>query len=66
MDGVCSTHGEQRSTYKILVLILKGTNHSEDKCVDGKIILKWILMKQGGRMWIGLMWLTLDTSSGLL
>jgi hypothetical protein len=28
-----------------------GKKHSEDPGIDGKIILKWILGKQGGKVW---------------
>jgi hypothetical protein len=40
--------------------------HSEDLGVDGKIILEWILGKQGRKMWTGCMWRRIGTSSGLL
>jgi hypothetical protein len=39
MGGACSTHG--RDAYKIL----KGRDQLEDICIDGKIILEWILGK---------------------
>jgi hypothetical protein len=32
---------------------LKGRGHFEDLGEDGKIILEWILGKEGGIMWIG-------------
>jgi hypothetical protein len=31
----------------------KGREHAEDTGVDGKIILEWILEKQGGKVWTG-------------
>jgi len=34
--------------------------------VDGRIILKWILRKQDGREWIGLVCLRTETSGGSL
>jgi hypothetical protein len=37
-----------RNAYKILVIQLKGKDHSEDLGIYGKIMLKWILGKQGG------------------
>jgi hypothetical protein len=37
--------GETRSAYKILV------GKPEDLSADGKIILEWILRKQGGKLW---------------
>jgi hypothetical protein len=41
--------GEMRKAYKILVENLKGRDHSEDLSID----IRWILEKQGGKMWIG-------------
>jgi hypothetical protein len=26
-------------------------------CIDGRIMLRWFLMKQAGRAWTGLIWL---------
>jgi hypothetical protein len=44
---------------------MKGTEHSEDLGIDGKIILEQILDKQCGNWWIGFIWLRLGTSDGL-
>jgi hypothetical protein len=30
---------------------LKGRDHLENLVVDGRIILEWILRKQGGKVW---------------
>jgi hypothetical protein len=38
--GHVARMGEMRNTYKILVEILKGRDHSEDLGVDARIILK--------------------------
>jgi hypothetical protein len=32
---------------------LKGRDHSEDLCVEGRIILEWILGKEDEKLWIG-------------
>jgi hypothetical protein len=45
---------------------LKGTEHSEDIGVDGRIILEWILRKYGEKVLPGFMWLRIGTSGGLL
>jgi len=37
--------------YKIWLENMKGTEHSEDLGIDGMIILKWILGKEGGKVW---------------
>jgi hypothetical protein len=45
---------------------LKGRDHSKDLGVDGKITSEWILEKQGGKAWSGLIWLRIGTSDGFL
>jgi hypothetical protein len=45
---------------------LTGKEHSEDLGVDGRIILEWILGKEGGYVWTGYIWLRIGTSGGLL
>jgi hypothetical protein len=42
MGGACSTGGELRNTYKILVGKHEG---KENSYVFGRIILKWVLRK---------------------
>jgi len=38
----------------------------EDVGVDGKIILEWILGKQGGKVWTGFIWLRIGSIGGSL
>jgi hypothetical protein len=45
---------------------LKRRDHLEDMGVDGRIILEWILGKQGGKLLTGYTWLRIGTSGGLL
>jgi hypothetical protein len=55
--------GEMRNTYKVFVGNLKG-----DLRVEGRVILKWTLKKQPGKLWTGLICLRIyaRTGSGLL
>jgi len=43
-----------------------GRDYEEDIDVDGKITLEWILVIQGGKMWIGFIWLRTGISEGRL
>jgi hypothetical protein len=45
---------------------MKGRDHSEDLCVDERIILEWILGKYGGKVWTRYIWLRIGTSGGIL
>jgi hypothetical protein len=47
MGGACNTHGETRSVCKILVGQPEGNRPFGNLVVGGRIILKWILGKQG-------------------
>jgi hypothetical protein len=44
MGGICSTDGERRGLYRVLVCKLEG-DHWGDQAVDGWIILRWIFRK---------------------
>jgi hypothetical protein len=44
---------------------LNGRDHSEDLGVDARIILEWILEKQGVKVWTEFIWLRTETSGGL-
>jgi hypothetical protein len=45
---------------------LKGRNHLEELGIDGKRISDLILGKDGGKVWIGFIWLRIGPSGGLL
>jgi hypothetical protein len=53
MEGACSTHVRLEIHIKFLSENLKGRNHSEGPGTGGRIILEWILGKEGGRVWTG-------------
>jgi hypothetical protein len=52
----CSSDGEGRGVYRVLVRNLRKRDHWGDSGVDGRIILRWIFRKfdVGGMDWIGL------------
>ena len=45
---------------------LRGKNHLEDPCVEGRIILKWIFRKWDVRVWTQPMFLRIGTGGGHL
>jgi hypothetical protein len=45
---------------------LKERYHSKDLGIDGRIVLRWILEKQGGKLWTRLIWLRIETSGVLM
>jgi hypothetical protein len=49
--------GKRRNTYKILVGNPVWRDHWEDIGVNSKMILEWILVKYGGIVWTGCIWL---------
>jgi hypothetical protein len=58
--------GEMGNSYNTLVGNLKGKDQMKVLGADLRIIIKWILEKQGGRLWTGLIWLRIQSSDGLL
>jgi hypothetical protein len=55
--------GEMRNSCTILIGKPEGKRAYGILGVEGKIVLNWILGKEGGKLWIGWMWI--GTSGGL-
>jgi hypothetical protein len=55
-----STQGDTRNAYNILVK----NGPLERPGVDGTMILKWTLKKEGVRVWTGLNWFGVGSSGG--
>jgi hypothetical protein len=49
-----------------LLANLKGSNHSEDLGVDGRIIFEWALGKYYGKLWTRCIWLRIGTNGRTL
>jgi hypothetical protein len=45
---------------------LKERYQTEDRGINGKIILDWIFRKYGRTLWTGFIWLTTGASGGIL
>ena len=45
MCEACSSDGEGRGVYRVLVGKPEGSGHWGNPVVDGRIILRWIIMK---------------------
>jgi len=57
---------EVRNVYKVLVGKPEMKRLLGSSGIDGRIILKYILEKQGVRSWTGFVWLRIGTSDRLL
>jgi len=64
--GHVARMGKMRNSYKILSKSLKVRDHWEDLGVDDKIILEWILGKEGRKAWTGCVYLRTMISGGML
>jgi hypothetical protein len=58
--------GEKRNAYGYWWESQKERDHWEDKDVGEWTILKWILERQDGTVWTGLIWHTIRASGGFL
>ena len=67
MGGACSAYGGRGEAYTgFWSGNLRGKNHLEDPCVDGRIILRWIFRKWDVGLWTGSSWLRIGTGVGHL
>ena len=66
MGGACSTNGERRGAYRVLLVKPEGKNHLEDPGVDGRIILDGSSRSRMGEAWTGSIWHGIGTSDGHL
>jgi hypothetical protein len=55
-------HGDMRNAYKTLV----GEPEGKKRLLGRRIILEWILEKQGGKVWTGFIWQRMWASGRLL
>jgi hypothetical protein len=52
--------------FKVLVGNVKGKDHVGDMCLDGRIILKWVLKKGNMSEWTGFSWIRVGINGGVL
>jgi hypothetical protein len=62
MGGASERMAEIKNAYRVLVEKPEETTWMTS--VDGRILLKFILKKQSGSLWIGVIWLRLGTCGG--
>ena len=67
LGGACGTHGvEERFMQDFAGENWWEWNYLEDLCIDGRIILKWVLKQSGVEIWTQLIMLRTGASGGLL
>jgi hypothetical protein len=66
MGGSCSSEGERRGVYRVLVGKAEWKETWGDPGIVGRIILRWIFRKWDVLVWTGLGWLRIETGDGHL
>ena len=66
VGGACSTYGEKRVAYRVLVGKPEERDHLEDPGVDERIILRWIFRKWDVGAGTGWIWRRVGTEGGYL
>jgi hypothetical protein len=66
MGGACSTYGERRAAYSVLVENPRERDHLGDPGVDGTIILRWIFRKWDVGTCTGSIWPRIGIGGGHL
>ena len=61
MGGTCSTCGERRGVYRVLMGKPEGKRPLGERGIDGRIILRCIFRKWDVGAWTGLSWLRIGT-----
>lgn len=66
MGGKYSPHRDDKKTFiKFWSENTNGKDHLRDLEIGGRLILKRILKKKGGRVWPRFVWLNIESSYGL-
>jgi hypothetical protein len=66
MGKVCSTNGVKRNVYRILVGKPEGNRSLGRPRRSGRTILKWVLERKDGMVWVEFVWLRIWTNGTLL
>jgi hypothetical protein len=66
MDRACNTYGEKRNAYRILVLKSEGKRPLRRYRRRWEYNIKMHLRECDGVVWVGLIWLRIGISEGLL